>query len=355
MSKKQTKIKRVCIDCHYLVIINLAWNFDVDPPKTYCTGEHFQTSLSVREQIKRKEAITLPDNPAIEMETDGSDFDIGCHWGCWGRLRTRNYEERYTTAVEKDRSGRCDDLFFENDPDMTLECAEKIQERKLLQSNLDKEQMNRMESLGTLQPSDYEFIVNGEYWKITYEGKTINLKGSIGLQYIHYLLGNPEKEFYALELVHVIKRNLLSDDENVYKKMDKEQRDGQLTEDGITKKNTIEHLDKEAIAQYEESYNDLKKELNDKEMLPSDERAEEITNQIDRIKKELTAGCDKRGKPRKLSGTTEKARKAISKAVNNSLDKVQKTHPVLWKHFQNTLIIGISSSYKPEKPIHWNL
>ncbi len=43
-----------------------------------------------------------------------------------------------------------------------------------------------------------EFFLIGNMWTISYEGKTIHLQDSIGLQYIHYLLDNQYKEFYLL-------------------------------------------------------------------------------------------------------------------------------------------------------------
>ncbi len=209
---------------------------------------------------------------------------------------------------------------------------------------------------GTRQTNDYEFLLEGEYWKITYEGKTINLRNSKGLQYIHYLLNNPGKEFQVLVLVHEIMKSPPPID--TYNGMSKEQTEEQLIEDGLSKGSTGEVIDERAINEYKDRYNELEDELEDETIPKSDERIAEIREEIEKISKALIAGRDKHGHPRKVADDAEKARKAVSKAIKESLDKIkdeQSGHSALWRHFVNTLTIGTSCSYKPESPIHWNL
>ncbi len=209
------------------------------------------------------------------------------------------------------------------------------------------------------QARDYEFFLSGDTWKISYEGKAIFLQNSIGLQYIHFLLRNPGNEIYVLDLVQEMKQSLLS--KGIYNKTDKGEQEGQLTDEGVHKgltKNTGDVLDKEGIQLLKDTYEDLESELNDDELPPSEERTAEIEKEMKDIKKALIAGRDKFGKPRKFPAEAEKARKAVSKAYNESLKKIEndeQENPTPWKHFKNTLTIGIYCSYKPETPIPWEL
>lgn len=208
----------------------------------------------------------------------------------------------------------------------------------------------------TRQTSNYEFFLGGNMWTLTYEGKTIHFQDSVGLKYIHFLLRNPDRKFYILDLVSETKKSKPS--KGIYNKMSKEEQKGQLIEESVYKgltKNTGDVLDKEGIQLLKECYDDLESELNNEEIPPSDKRTLEIEKEMEEIRKSLTAGRDKYGQPRKFPDEAEKARKSVSKAYNKSLKKIEDDHPALLTHFKNTLKIGIYCSYKPEKPIPWKL
>jgi hypothetical protein len=230
---------------------------------------------------------------------------------------------------------------------------------RLLRAGQIRAQSDQTRPLATQQSRDYEFFLKGEFWTISYEGKTTHLRDSRGLQYIHCLLENPEEEFYTLELVHKIK--ISPPFKNIYEFLSKEERVKQLIKESVYKgltKNTGYVLDKKGIQSLKERYEDLESELEDEQTPPNDERTSEIEMDMDEIKKKLSAGRDKLGRPRKFPNEAEKARKAISKAVKESLDKIKDEnngHRSLWKHFEITLTIGIFCSYKPEKPIPWHL
>ncbi|ODS33190.1 MAG: hypothetical protein SCARUB_01668 [Candidatus Scalindua rubra] len=245
----------------------------------------------------------------------------------------------------------------ENEEDLLTVYGEQF-EIISLDGGVEKKRMEGFtESPKVKQSTDYKFfLLKGEYWTISYEDKTINLKDSIGLQYIHSLLNNPGKEFHVLKLVREIKKNPPYED--IYNEINKEQQEGQLIEEGLSKGSTGEVIDKKAIKEYEDHYNDLKSELEDETIPKSDERIAGIEKEMEQITKALTAGRGKRGRSRKFADEAEKARKAVSKAINESLDKIkdeQSGHQALWKHFKNTLTTGSFCSYKPEKTIPWKL
>jgi hypothetical protein len=205
------------------------------------------------------------------------------------------------------------------------------------------------------QPDNCEFSLSVNTWKISFEGKTIHPRDSIGFKYIHCLVRNPDKEFKVIELIREIKKSPPPKD--TYNGMNKEQTEEQLIEDGLSKGSTGEVIDERAIKEYKNRYNELVDELEDETIPKSDETIAEIKEEIEKISKALNAGCDIHGQPRRIAGNAEKARRAVSKAIIESLDKIkdeQSGHSALWKHFENTLTIGIYCSYKPEKPIPWN-
>lgn len=177
--------------------------------------------------------------------------------------------------------------------------------------------------------------MGGEYWNIVYDEKSIHPKNSKGFEYIHYLLSNPEKEIHVLQIVGV--------DENLSK--------------GLSK-NTGTLLDNLTTEQLKDRYENLEEELEDKEIPKSDETIAGIMEEMKMITKILTAGLDKRGQLRKFADEAERTRKAVSKAIKESLDKIKdkkEGHPALWKHFHKTIHTGAYCSYKPEHPMNWQL
>ena len=336
--------QRACIDCHFLVEKEDDTEeaglepHEMDPRITYYCVE-----ADKREPIKRNDYTCI-------------QFPLVCYRGCWTEVYDK--EKQHEEVVEKDR--RDCPLAYPYTEGMSFDAAKEMQERMLmLQANQNNVQSNKTEPLATQQSRDYEFFLKGEFWTISYEGKTTHLRDSRGLQYIHCLLENPEEEFYTLELVHKIK--ISPPFKNIYEFLSKEERDKQLIKENVYKgltKNTGDVLDKEGIRLLKERYEDLESELINEQTPPNDERTSEIEMDMDEIKKTLSAGHDKLGRPRKFPNDAEKARKAISKAVKESLDKIKDEnngHRSLWKHFEITLTIGIFCSYKPEKPIPWHL
>ncbi len=104
---------------------------------------------------------------------------------------------------------------------------------------------------------DYEFFLEGEFWKISYEGESKSFKNNKGLQYIHCLLENSGDEISALELVREIKKIPLPK-VVAYKDMDEEELGRQLIEDGLSKVSTGTLLDDDAMTAYKNYYYTLK-------------------------------------------------------------------------------------------------
>ncbi|MCP4254564.1 MAG: hypothetical protein GY775_14400 [Candidatus Scalindua sp.] len=175
----------------------------------------------------------------------------------------------------------------------------------------------------------------GEFWDIVYDEKSMHPKNSKGFEYIHYLLDNPDEDIHVLQMAGV--------DENLSK---------------VLSKNTGTLLDNRTTEQLKDLYGNLEEELADKRIPKSDERIAEIKEEMEKLTKLLTAGLDKHGQLRKFPDEADRARKAVSKAIKESLEKIKdKTNgnPALWKHFYNNISTGTYCSYKPENSKNWQL
>jgi hypothetical protein len=139
----------------------------MDPRITYYCVE-----ADKREPIKRNDYTCI-------------QFPLVCYRGCWTEVYDK--EKQHEEVVEKDR--RDCPLAYPYTEGMSFDAAKEMQERMLmLQANQNNVQSNKTEPLATQQSRDYEFFLKGEFWTISYEGKTTHLRDSRGLQYIHCLL-----------------------------------------------------------------------------------------------------------------------------------------------------------------------
>jgi len=59
--------------------------------------------------------------------------------------------------------------------------------------------------------------------------------------------------------------------------------------------------------------------------------------------------------PRNFPNEVEKARKAVSKSIYDSLKYLQGKDMDLWRHLHNSIGIGKICLYRPERNIHWVL
>jgi hypothetical protein len=350
MSEAKSSVpKESCVNCHFLI-----WVVSTDHPSySYKYSDADLEDLQIRKvkindiDYRGREVLTMQ-RALIKQEEKYSnvfgDLDLLlCYEGQWkespaiGEVDySRSDKERHKRVVEKDRIGCL--KFFEYEHGMELDVAREHRDKK----------------------GNCEFVLSDEVWAVSYEDKTINLQNSKGLQYIHYLMENPNKEITAIQLVREMKKSTLTKGV-VYKNLNEDQLEGQLIEEGLALASSDaigEIIDSEAIKDYKDRIQKLERELDDAEELSKDEEAATIKGEIEQVNKQLTAGLNKHGQLRKTPHEAEKARKAVSKVINKSLDKIKDDtngHPVLWKHFHCSLTIGALCSYKPEKPIPWSL
>jgi hypothetical protein len=140
----------------------------------------------------------------------------------------------------------------------------------------------------------------GEYWVIVYDWKIIRLKNTKGLRYIAHLLSKPNHLVRVLDLAAMENKQRIDYDYN-HSNMSSEQ----LGMEGLRKS-----------------------DLSDPDL--------------------------KRGQ-RNASDPLEKARKAVSKNINDALKAVGREHPSLWHHLKNSIKMGDTCTYNPIEHIAWNL
>jgi SAM-dependent methyltransferase len=53
--------------------------------------------------------------------------------------------------------------------------------------------------------------------------------------------------------------------------------------------------------------------------------------------------------------TGDRARKAVTSRIRESIDRIGKEHPALARHFENAIRTGTFCRYQPDRPLRWEL
>ena len=143
------------------------------------------------------------------------------------------------------------------------------------------------------------FRRDGEFWTVVFEGKTVRLKHSKGMDYLAFLLARPGRESHAAEIVGA---GVID-----------------ATDAGPA-------LDEHAKLAYRSRLSVLAVDLDEARRYHDPVRAERVQAEIDAITDELTAAVGIGGRDRRVGSASERARVAATRGIRSALDRI--SHPI---------------------------
>jgi len=206
--------------------------------------------------------------------------------------------------------------------------------------------------LQTLAPNEAVFRREGDYWTLTYRGKTSRPEDAKGFHYLANLLARPGKEIRALDLV-VLSGGASAEAVEI----------AQARE--VTRSQTVardlghagEVLDARAKTAYKRRLTELRQKLEDARELGDEEHAEEAEEEIRALGRELKSAVGLSGRTRRAASSSERARVAVTQAIRFTLGKILKNDAELSKLLAATIKTGTVCSYLPPAgfPVRWRL
>lgn len=195
------------------------------------------------------------------------------------------------------------------------------------------------------------FRKEGQFWTISYDGKTIRLKDAKGLWYINYLLQYPNRQFKAAELMKLFDAPPVTD---VYNKMS----DEELGKEGLSRSYSLgdagNNIDSKAKSEYKRRLKEIQVEKAKAERENDFPVLNELKKEEEDLTKQLDAAYGLKGRPRRSSDYSEKIRKAVTNRIKAAQKDIEKEHPSLGKHLSNSIKKGSSCSYSPPEDISWD-
>ncbi|MGN9778790.1 AAA family ATPase [Micromonospora sp. H33] len=184
-------------------------------------------------------------------------------------------------------------------------------------------------------PSEvYEFRRDGDVWRLVYGGVVAHLPDAKGLQDLHLLLSRPGVDVPAVELLDpAAGPDLVAAH--------------RLGADPV--------LDDEAKARYRRHLERLDDEIDRAAARGDDRRVSALDAERAALLDELRAAAGLAGRTRRLGDQAERARKAVTARIRDTLRRLDDRHPGLAAHLRDTVSTGGSCRYLPPDPPPWRL
>jgi hypothetical protein len=179
-------------------------------------------------------------------------------------------------------------------------------------------------------PRHNVFRRDGEVWTLGYAGTVVRLPDAKGLHDLARLLANPGVEIPAADLIGPAARL-----------------EATLGADPT--------LDAPAQAAYRRRLAELAAQIDAADADHDLVRAAHARAERDTLVQALSAAYGLGRRARRLGDAGERARKAVTARIRDSLARLDQRHPALAQHLRQSIRTGAACSYQPPEPIPWEL
>jgi hypothetical protein len=178
--------------------------------------------------------------------------------------------------------------------------------------------------------------LEGDVWAITFEGRTVRLRDARGLWYLARLLSSPGQEVASVDLLlaaHQVPASAPAtgaDDLRV----------GGDSADPV--------LDAAARAAYRARLMELQEDIEEATRFGDVERVEYMRTEFEAITRELTLATGIGGRVRGHVTPAERARQSVTKAIHDTLRRIEQLDPDLGAHLRHSVRTGMFCAYLPD-------
>ena len=220
----------------------------------------------------------------------------------------------------------------------------KIPRPRLLFSK-EKKTTPDNQSKETQNDQQYSFFLNGDYWKVKFNGETKTLKDLPRLRYIIRLLENQNKKFSHYELQLLVSGKQPDVNEN-YSKMN----DEQLQKEGFSVNLQIDEISPEELDKLGNTVHDA---LDDEKQYQA--MIKHLRNEYG-----IMVMSTKNGpvfkKFKRLDKDSEKVRSTVTKNIGNAINDMKEKFPPLHDHLKQYIKTDGTCRYEIDEKlnIRWN-
>jgi tetratricopeptide (TPR) repeat protein len=188
------------------------------------------------------------------------------------------------------------------------------------------------------------FRHEGDYWSVSFEGRTVRVRDLKGMRYLARLLADPGREYHVLDLVAA--------ETGSGAQVDSSQAAG-LPRSALS--DAGEGLDAQAKDAYRRRLAEIDDDLEQAHAIGDAERAAQADAERDFLIQELARAFGLGGRDRRAASASERARAAVTRAVRQAMTRIAEHHPQLGQHLSRTIRTGTYCAYVPDPraPADW--
>ena len=175
------------------------------------------------------------------------------------------------------------------------------------------------------------FRLEGDYWSVTFEGRTTRVRDLKGLGYIARLLQAPGREVHAVELAgygHGARAG--------------------GAPDPYADRDAGPFLDARAKEAYRRRLVEIEEDMEEAQVLGDDERAAQAELEREVLKRELARAVGLGGRDRRVGSRSERARASVTRAIRRAIDRIREHDRELAEHFDHAIRTGTHCTYRPD-------
>ncbi|MGZ4617860.1 MAG: ATP-binding protein [Frankiaceae bacterium] len=184
-------------------------------------------------------------------------------------------------------------------------------------------------------PAGNAFTCQQDVWTLAFAGSVVRMRDAKGLRDIAQLLAAPGRDVPATALLGA---GLLG---------------AGFEQDTAMGADTV--LDEQAVRTYRRRLESLQVELDAADATGDVARSARVQSERDALVAALARARGLGGRPRRLGDAGERARKAVTARIRDSLNRIQARHPALGEHLRQSIVTGTCCAYRPVSDVHWQL
>ncbi len=166
-----------------------------------------------------------------------------------------------------------------------------------------------------------EFRREGEVWTISFAGQTVHLKHARGLGDLALLLAHPGRPFHAAELM------------------------AGIPDSPGARFGADPTLDEHARQEFRRRLTEIDEEIEAAQAAVQEARVAGLERERDALLEELRAATGLGGRRRALGDAGERARKAVTARIRESIARLHQVHPALARHLETSVTTGTYCAY----------
>lgn len=170
------------------------------------------------------------------------------------------------------------------------------------------------------------FMNEGAFWTLHFAGQEVQVPDLKGCHDIAQLLVRPYEGVHCSELMGIAV---------------------------IEKGETV--FDEKAKAAYRKRILELQARLAEATSFQQTQEMVRLQEEYDQLLDHLAKSTGLNGRTRKVSGSLEKARTAVTWRIRSTIKKIGEAHPLLGRHLKASIKTGLFCEYAPEHEVDWSV